>query len=124
MELREVIGRRRSIRFLLPYKPVEPEKIQRMLEAARLASHWGNVQSLRAVVVFRDTAPIDGFQIRLAPVVIVWYLDTTAVDEQADRLRELLRAGALGFGEGKHEALEKQLIPIFGNLLEKLKEPG
>ena len=37
MELREVIGRRRSIRFLLPYKPVEPEKIQRMLEAARLA---------------------------------------------------------------------------------------
>ena len=38
MELREVIGRRRSIRFLLPYKPVEPEKIQRMLEAARLAS--------------------------------------------------------------------------------------
>ena len=34
MELREVIGRRRSIRFLLPYRPVEPEKIQRMLEAA------------------------------------------------------------------------------------------
>jgi nitroreductase len=134
VELREVIGRRRSIRFLLPYKPVEPEKIQRMLEAARLASHWGNVQSLRAVVVFRDsapkdvmdaiTAPIAGFQIRLAPVVIVWYLDTTAVDEQADRLRELLKAGALGFGEGKHEALEKQLIPIFANLLEKLKEPG
>ena len=57
MELREVIGRRRSIRFLRPYRPVEPEKIQRMLEAARLASHWGNVQSLRAVVVFRDSAP-------------------------------------------------------------------
>ena len=37
MELREVLGRRRSIRFLLPYKPVEPEKIQRMLEAARIA---------------------------------------------------------------------------------------
>ena len=42
---------------MLPYKPVEPEKIQRMLEAARIASHWGNVQSLRAVVVFKDTAP-------------------------------------------------------------------
>jgi nitroreductase len=134
MELREVIGRRRSIRFLLPYRPVEPEKIQRMLEAARIASHWGNVQSLRAVVVFRDsapkdvmdaiTAPIAGFQIRIAPVVIVWYLDTAAVDEQADRLRELLRAGALGFGEGKQRALEEQLIPIFGNLREKLKEPG
>ena len=35
MELREVIGRRRSIRFLRPYKPVERVKIQKMLEAAR-----------------------------------------------------------------------------------------
>src|SRR5512143_5431 len=134
MELREVIGRRRSIRFLLPYKPVEPEKIQRMLEAARLASHWGNVGSLRAVVVFRDsapkevvdslTAPIAGFQIRLAPVVIVWYIDTAAVDDQSNRLRELLDAGALGFGEGKKDALERQLIPIFDSIREMLKQPG
>lgn len=134
MELREVIGRRRSIRFLLPYKPVEPAKIQRMLEAARIASHWGNVQSLRAVVVMKDTAPkevieaitapVAGFQIRLAPVVIVWYLDTSAVDEQSNRLRELLAVGALGFGEGKKEALEKQLIPIFDQLRDGLKQPG
>ena len=134
MELREVIGRRRSIRFLLPYKPVEPEKIQRMLEAARIASHWGNVQSLRAVVVFRDsapkevleaiTAPIAGFQIKLAPVVIVWYVETAAVDEQSDRLRELLDAGALGFGEGKKDALERQLIPFFDRIRDNLKRPG
>jgi nitroreductase len=113
---------------------VEPEKIQRMLEAARLASHWGNVQSLRAVVVFRDsapehvreavTAPVAGFQIRLAPVVIVWYLDTAAVDDQSNRLRELLDAGALGFGEGKKEALETQLIPIFDGIRDQLKSPG
>ena len=99
MELREVMGRRRSIRFLNPYKPVEREKIQMMFEASRIASHWGNVQSLRAVVVFRDscsdevreavTAPIAGFQIKLAPVVSVWYLDAAAVDDQPDRLREL-----------------------------------
>ena len=134
MELREVIGRRRSMRFLRPYQPVEIEKIQRMLEAARLASHWGNVQSLRAVVVMRDRAsdevldalqaPIAGFQIRQAPVVIVWYLETAAVDEQDDRLRELLRAGALGFGDNKHEALEEQLIPIFDSIREELKKPG
>ena len=134
MQLKEVIGKRRSIRFLLPYKPVEPEKIQRMLEAARIASHWGNVQSLRAVVVFRDSAPesvrkavvapIAGFQIRLAPVVIVWYLDTAAVDDQANRLRELLDAGALGFGENKKRALEEQLIPIFEGIRDKQKEPG
>lgn len=134
MELREVIGRRRSIRFLLPHKPVEPAKIQRMLEAARIASHWGNVQSLRAVVVRKDsappevieaiTAPIAGFQIRLAPVVIVWYLDTSAVDAQSQRLRELLAAGALGLGEGKQEALETKLIPIFDQLRDGLKQPG
>lgn len=134
MELREVIGRRRSIRFLLPHRPVEPEKIQRMLEAARIASHWGNVQSLRALVVFRDTAPketldalqapIAGYQIRYAPVVIVWYLETAAIDEQSDRLRELLKAGALGFGKDKEQALENQVIPIFDGIRESLKQPG
>lgn len=134
MELREVIGRRRSIRFMLPHKPVEPEKIQRMLEAARIASHWGNVQSLRAVVVFKDsapkevidaiTAPVAGFQIRIAPVVIVWYVETAAIDEQSDRLRELMKAGALGFGDEKEAALERQLIPFFDGIRERLKAPG
>ena len=136
MELREVLGRRRSIRFVRPYVPVEKEKIQMMLEAARVASHWGNVQSLRALVVFRDSArpetleaiqaPIAGWQIRRAPVIIVWYIETAAVDEQGDRLRELLGAGALGFGskEQKLEALEKQLLPIFEGIKETLKEPG
>ena len=136
MELREVIGRRRSIRFVRPYVPVEKEKIQMMLEAARIASHWGNVQSLRALVVFRDSAPketldaiqapVAGWQIRLAPVVIVWYIETAAIDEQSDRLHELMDAGALGFGkmEEKHKALEEQLIPIFDSIREGLKTPG
>jgi len=136
MELREVLGRRRSIRFVRPYKPVEKEKIQMMLEAARIASHWGNVQSLRALVVFRDSAsketveaiqaPVAGWQIRLAPVVIVWYIDTAAVDEQAGRLRQLVEVGALGFGgkDKRHEALENQLLPIFEGIREHLKLPG
>jgi nitroreductase len=136
MELREVLGRRRSIRFVRPYKPVEKEKIQMMLEAARIASHWGNVQSLRALVVFRDSAsketleaiqaPVAGWQIRLAPVVIVWYIDTAAVDEQGGRLRQLVEIGALGFGgkDKRHEALENQLLPIFEGIREQLKLPG
>ncbi len=136
MELRETIGRRRSIRFVRPYKPVEPDKIQMMLEAARIASHWGNVQSLRAVAVFKNTAsqevidglqaPVVGWQIRKAPVVILWYCDPGAVDEQSDRLRELLDAGALGFGprEEKNKALEEVLIPIFDSIRDSLKEPG
>ncbi|MBW2421893.1 MAG: nitroreductase family protein [Deltaproteobacteria bacterium] len=134
MELREVMGRRRSIRFLNPHKPVEPEKIQMMFEASRIASHWGNVQSLRGIAVFRDsapkevaeavTSPIAGYQIRLAPVSIVWFLDTAAVDAQADRIRELCKVGALGYGEGKEQAIEDQLIPIFKNISETTKAPG
>ncbi|MCC6766593.1 MAG: nitroreductase family protein [Deltaproteobacteria bacterium] len=136
MELREVIGRRRSIRFVRPYQPVEPWKIQMMLEAARIASHWGNVQSLNAVVVCRDSAPqstldalqapVAGWQIRFAPVIIVWYIDTAAVDVQSDRLRELVDVGALGFGpkEQRREALEKQIFPIFEGIREGLKQPG
>lgn len=134
MELREVIGRRRSIRFMRPYRPVEREKIQRMLEAARLASHWGNVGGLSAVVVERHTAPqetldalfapVAGFQIRRAPVVIVWYFDTAAVDHQGDRLRDLLEAGALGVGPDKKADLEEKLIPFFESIVDMLKGQG
>jgi len=134
MELREVIGRRRSIRFLLPHRPVELDKIQRMLEAARLASHWGNIGSLRALVIERDKAskevldalpsPVGGYQIALAPVVIVWYVETAATEHAASRLRELLDAGAIGYGDSKREALETTLVPIFEGLGDVLKEPG
>jgi nitroreductase len=107
-----------------------------MLEAARLASHWGNVQSLGAVVIHKESAPkeviealgaiVVGWQIQVAPVVIIWYIDTAMVDEQSDRLRELLDAGALGFGtkEERREGLEKTLLPIFDGILENMKQPG
>jgi nitroreductase len=35
MELKEIIGRRRSIRIFATYRPVERAKIQKMLEAVR-----------------------------------------------------------------------------------------
>jgi nitroreductase len=92
------------------------------------------VQSLRGIAIFRDdapkevaeavTSPIAGYQIKLAPVSIVWYLETAAVDVQSDRLRELCKAGALGYGEGKEKALEEQLFPIFEKIRESLKAPG
>ena len=134
MELREAIGRRRSIRFVRPYKMVEKEKIQIMLEAARLASHWGNVQSLNAVAIFRDEAEpeildkiqsaINGWQVKIAPVVIFWYLETDAVMDQANRLREIVSSGAMGFGkiEESLEGLEKNIIPFFEGILPSMKE--
>lgn len=137
MELKEVIGRRRSMRFLRPYKPVEREKIQKMLEAARLASFWGNVQALDAVVIERATASqelidalptgtaIGGFQFRTAPVCIIWYLNWDRIPDQGDRLHELVDAGALGINPDKsHKYLDDVLIPFFEGAIEGIKDNG
>jgi len=137
MELREAIGNRRSMRFLLPHKQVEREKIQRMLEAANLASFWGNVQALKAVVVERATAPkevidaippgsaIAGFQLRLAPVLIIWYLDWSLLAVQGDRLHELVDAGAVGVDqEQSHRYLKETLVPFFQAGMEGIRMGG
>ncbi|MBT4521979.1 MAG: hypothetical protein HOC23_18425 [Halieaceae bacterium] len=134
MELRHVIGNRRSIRYLDPERPVEIEKIQYMLEAARLASHFGNNNAARALVIHRATAseeqlaslpsPVGGFQMKLAPVFILWYVETNAMDEAGLRLRELVQAGALGYGPDKHKELEETLVPLFNEIGEFLKGPG
>jgi nitroreductase len=135
VEVKEAIGTRRTFRYLLPHKPVERAKLQKMLEAARIASFWGNVQALRAVVVERATArkevldslmaPVAGFQIEQAPVVIVWYLDFAALDVQSDRLRELVAARVLGVDEQKaRNALETFLIPFFEQVMPMLKQSG
>jgi nitroreductase len=133
MDLRQAIGNRRSMRFLDPERPVEIEKIQRMLEAARLASFWGNVQALRAVVVMKDRAPQDvvdvlrapvlGFQLRQAPVIIAWYMDLAALDEQGARLHELVAARAMGTDETEgHDHVDRILIPFFMRIIPMMKE--
>src|SRR5690606_7496722 len=53
---------------------------------------------------------------------IVWYFDSAAVDNQRDRLRELLAAGALGVGPAKVDDLEGKIIPVFDAILEHLKQ--
>ena len=90
MELKEVIGRRRSIRFYAPYRPVERAKVQKMLEAARRASCVGNVNSARAVVIWREraspalmkviTPPLAYQQMQTAPCFILWYHETAAYE--------------------------------------------
>lgn len=134
MELKEAIGTRRSYRYLDPNRPVEIEKIQRMLEAARLASHFGNNNAARALVVHRATAteeqmdslpsPVGGFQIQQAPVVIIWYIESNAMDEAAQRLVELVDVGALGYGPDRYQELNDVLVPVMTMASENLKQPG
>jgi nitroreductase len=108
-----------------------------MLEAARLASFWGNVQALSAIVIERASAPpevlqalpagtaIGGFQFRLAPVVIVWTLDWARVEDQGKRLHELVDAGALGINpEKSHAYMDDALIPFFQAATEAIRQGG
>ena len=110
MELKEVIGLRRSIRYYASWRPVEMSKLQKMLEAARLGSFAGNMGLLRAVVIDNTnpspevieavTGPGSAVHARMAPVLIVWYVDIVDRQDWADRLKELIDAGALNPSHG------------------------
>jgi nitroreductase len=107
MEFKEVVGLRRSIRFYKPWRPVEREKIQTILEAARLASRAVNARFAHAVVVYRDQVseedrnalktPTTTAQLDLAPVWIFWYGDLNAVmnTNRGQTLHQLVDAWAL-----------------------------
>ncbi len=123
MEFKEVIGRRRSIRFFDPDRPVEREKIQKMLEAARLASCAVNAQWARAIVGFRDDltddqlkrlkTPVAGLNVELAPVHIHFFNDLGVVNRnQGAPLRELVDVGALAPTHGwSHKFVDDFVYP-------------
>jgi nitroreductase len=126
MELKEVIGWRRSIRFYLPFRPVEREKVQKMLEAARRASCVGNVNNPRAIVIWKDqasqeliqalTPPLGYQQMQTAPCFIVWYSDAAAyeVNKWIDDLKDLAEMRRLGSdAEEAKRAIEQFLRPVF-----------
>jgi nitroreductase len=126
VELKEVLGWRRSIRFYLPYRPVERAKVEKMLEAARRASCVGNVNNTRAIVVWRDqaspelmkalTPPLGYQQMQTAPCFIVWYSDAEAyeIDQWIGSLKKLADMRRLGAdAEETKQLIEKSLRPIF-----------
>ncbi len=123
MEFKEVVGRRRSIRFFDPDKPVEREKIQAILETARLASCAVNAHWLRAIVVERDKlppeklnqlkTPVAALTLDLAPVHIYFFCDLGIVNRiKGSRLRELVDAGALAPTHGwSHKFVDDFVYP-------------
>ncbi len=111
MEFKRVIGSRRSIRYYAPYRPVEREKIQAMLEAARLSSRAVNADWAKAIVVHRDEmaeedrqklkTPTSTAQLDLAPVYIFWYADPEAPRRSGTAgLKRLVDVGALNPSHG------------------------
>ena len=123
MQLKEVLGIRRSIRYFDSNRPVEREKIQKILEAMRIASCAVNAHWLRAVVVNRADIPPDvmealktpvaGLVQELAPVHIYCYLDTGIVTRvKGKRLKELVDVGALNPTHGwSHKFVDEFVYP-------------
>ncbi|HVN63454.1 MAG TPA: nitroreductase family protein [Candidatus Binataceae bacterium] len=123
MEYQELIGSRRSIRFFDPKRPVEREKIQKILEACLIASCAVNAHWLRAIVVYRDDipkaelekmkTPVQALVVELAPVHIYFYADLGVVNRiKGSRLKELVDAGALNPTHGwSHKFVDELVYP-------------
>jgi nitroreductase len=127
MQFKEVLGRRRAIRFYLPHRPVEREKVQKMLEAARRASCVGNVNSARGIVIWKDqasaelikaiTPPLGYQQMQTAPCFILWYHDTSAyeINKWVNDLKNLADTRRIGTDAEQTKAdIERMLRPVFG----------
>ena len=126
MEVKEVIGNRRTIRFYLPHRPVERDKVEKMLEAARRASCVGNVNNTKAVVIWREeaspevmraiTPPLGYQQMQTAPCFILWYNDTAAyeIDHWIETLKGLAVQRRIGIDpEATKRQIDQNLRPAF-----------
>ena len=126
MEVKEVLGRRRTIRFFLPFRPVERAKVQKMLEAARRASCVGNVNNTRAIIIWKDqasqelmqalTPPLGYQQMQTAPCFIVWYSDAAAyeVNKWINDIMNLADQRRIGTDPEETKALvNSTLKPLF-----------
>ncbi len=123
MDFKEVVGRRRSIRYFLPWRPVERLKVQTILEAARLASRAGNADFARAVVVERETLspaditsltiPENDGIINLAPIHIYWWGDTKALTrDMKDRTKKQIDMQILNASHGwTHKFVDEIAYP-------------
>jgi nitroreductase len=123
MEFSKVLRIRRSIRYFDPDRPVEREKVQKILEAMRIASCAVNAHWLRAVVVNRAEIPpetmealkmpVAGLVQELAPIHIYCYLDTSVVNRiKGSRLKELVDVGALNPSHGwSHKFVDEFVYP-------------
>lgn len=122
MDFRTVVGSRRSTRYYKPYQPVEKEKIQIILEAARLQSCHGNASDIRkAVVITKGETPDDVRdamiealynqpQAAQAPVMIVWSCDMSGWQAIKPRLMDLIKVGALNSAYGWSEEFVDSVV--------------
>ncbi len=138
MDFNQVVGRERTFQYFLPYRPVERQKVQVVLEAARLSSRAVNVAFSKGIIAYRDSltpderellkTPMSGALFDTAPVYIFWYLDLQ-VQQRAVLDRKwptvpsgaLQDVGAIGPPHGwSHRYVEEVVLPeIFGGIAQR-----
>ncbi|MBE7518456.1 MAG: nitroreductase family protein [Thermoflexaceae bacterium] len=124
MEFKEVVGWRRSIRFFAPWRPVEREKVQAILEAVYRAPKVLELDIVRCVVIYRDAltaeqlesirSPINSAQIDMAPVYIQFFADLQAAERAMDggHLKELIDLDLLPASFGwTHDYVDRVIVP-------------
>lgn len=122
MQLKDVIGLRRSIRFWQPYRPVEDEKLQAIVAAVQRAPRVLEIDFVRTIVQRLDQlpqtelapmkTPTTSAQIELCPVLLWIYADLDAIHQVGTNLRELMRVGALPPSHGwTEERLSATILP-------------
>lgn len=122
LSFKRAVGTRRSIRFFKPYQPVERDKVQKILEAARLQSQHGNAAAIRkAVVVYREDTDSDTFNslceamynqpaAAQAPCHIYWTIDMSGWASLKDNLMQLIDVGALTSSYGWSEQFIEDIV--------------
>lgn len=124
MQFKSVVGWRRSIRFFDPWRQVEREKIQAILEVVYRAPRVLEVDFVRVLVVYRDRlapeemqalkTPTTTAQLDMAPVYVFFYADVAMLESAAGggNFRELMRVGVLNKSHGWDERfLADQAVP-------------
>lgn len=131
MEFKSVVGWRRSIRFFDPWREVEREKIQAILEAVYRAPRVLDVDFVRVVVVHRDRllpeqletlkTPTTTAQLDMAPVYLFFYADVDAIAQAADgeTYRQLMAAKVLNRSHGwTEEFLTETALPYLQSVID------
>jgi nitroreductase len=129
MEFRAAVGRYRSFQYFLPWRPVERQKVQTVLEAARLASRAVNVAFAKAIVAYRNAlspaerdalkTPVSAALFDVAPVTILWYFDMDARRKAIEEKKwptvasgALVDVGAIGPPHGwSHRYVQEVILP-------------
>lgn len=118
LDLFRAIGDRRSIRYFLPYRPVERWKIEMIFQAGHRSSRAINGSFIKTVAVERDSVPPETREalktptntadLDMAPLWLFTYANLHSPIGGPDRLKDLYDRGAFAPALGwSHEFIDR-----------------